>query len=261
VRATYQNVKGVNENIPVEDIYYYITPERYKGKMPTFFTDKEMPGMAILKKNYPQIKTELEDYFNGNSSNLKVNFIPHNYTSKGWKTMPLYSYCLKRNDNCKKLPFTAKIIESIPGMSTAIVSVLEPGSTIKPHIGDTNAIARIHLGIKIPGGLPELGIRIGTTELTWKEGETFAFTVLKPHKAWNLTKERRIALLVDVVHEQYRNRRLMISGNVLAGFGMKYIASRIPMLKKMPKPLTMVIYKTLGFLAYLRLLFQKITGI
>jgi len=248
-------------SIPIEEVYYYNTKKWYRGKMPAFFSEEQIPAMTVLRKNYPEIKQEIESYFSEGKGDFKVNFIAHNYSENGWKTVGLYAYCLKRKKNCEALPFTTSVIESLPGLTTAIVSVLEPHTSIKPHLGDTNAIARIHLPIRIPGNWPELGMIIDRTPLWWKEGETVAFNVVKRHKAWNHTDYQRIVLIVDVIHDQYLDKKLTISGNVLGGFVMKYVASRIPILKKIPGVLTVSIHRTLGFLAYCRLLSQRSLGI
>lgn len=247
--------------IPIENVYYYNTKKWYHGKMPAFFTEEQIPALAVLRQNYPGIKQEIESYFAQGKGDFKVNFIAHNYSEKGWKTVGLYAYCLKRTKNCNALPFTTSVIESLPGLTTAIISVLEPQTSIKPHLGDTNAIARIHLPIRIPGNWPQLGMIIDRTPLQWHEGETVAFNVVKRHKAWNHTDHQRIVLIVDVIHNQYLDRKMIISGNVLGGFVMKYVASRIPVLKKMPDSLTVAIHRTLGFMAYCRLLSHRKLGL
>lgn len=250
-----------DNRIPIEPVYYYNTRKWYHGIMPAFFTEEQIPAMTVLRENYPQIRQEIEDYFLKGVTDFKVNFIAHNYSEKGWKTVGLYAYCLKRTKNCEALPFTTSVIESLPGLTTAIISVLEPHTTIKPHLGDTNAIVRIHLPIVVPGSWPDLGMIIDRTPLQWAEGQTVAFNVVKRHKAWNLTDHKRIVLIVDVIHDQYLDQKLRISGNVLGGFVMKYAASRIPVLKRIPDFLTVAIHRTLGFMAYCRLVMQRKLGI
>ena len=246
--------------IPIEDEYYYIVNERYKGKMPVYFTEEQFTESTYIKNNYEEIKNEIESYFtNNNVSDLENGFVLHAHTEGfGWKPIGLYVFGFKRNANCKKFPVLTRIAESIPSMTSAQISIMQPNSSLIPHIDDTSAVVRIHLGIKIPGSLPELGFRMGGKEVTWKEGELLILSPIRPHYAWNKTDKNRIVFIVDVVHKQYLDRKLRICGNVLGQLVMKYIASRIIILKKIPKPLTMAIHKTFGFGAYTILIIRKI---
>lgn len=246
--------------IPIENEYYYIINERYKGKMPAYFKEEQIPEAAYIKGKYKIIKEEIEAFFiKNNEQELKPGLIPHSsWDGSGWKSIGLYIFGFKRSQNCKKFPVLTKIVESIPNMTSAQISVMKPNSSLKPHIDDTSAVARIHLGIKIPGQLPELGFRMAGKEVTWNEGELLILSSIRPHYAWNYTKENRIVVIIDVVHGQYAKRKLRICGNVLAQLVMKLIASRIIVLKKLPKSLTLSIQKTLGFGAYVILLFRRV---
>jgi aspartyl/asparaginyl beta-hydroxylase (cupin superfamily) len=243
--------------IPIENEYYYVVNERYKGKMPVYFSEEQFPESTLIKNNYEVIKNEVENYFNNNKiKDLNPGFIPHSWDGKGWKSIGLYAFGFKRNKNCKKFPVLTKLIESIPTMTSAQISVMQPGTRLMPHIDDTSAVVRIHLGIKIPGTLPELGFRMSGQEVCWKEGELLILSPVRPHYAWNNTKESRIVVIVDVIHKQYKNRKLHICGNVIAQLGMKYIASKFIILKKIPRDVTFAIHKTLGYCSYLFLLLR-----
>ena len=248
----------MENQIPIENEYYYIVNERYKGKMPVYFTEDQFAESTFIKSNYQIIKNEVENYFNNNiEEKLKPGFIPHSWDGKGWKSIGLYAFGFKRNSNCKKFPELTKIVESIPSMTSAQISVMQPNTSLMPHIDDTSAVVRIHLGIQIPGQLPELGFRMSGREVTWKEGELLILSPVRPHYAWNKTNQSRIVVIVDVVHQQYLDRKLRICGNVIGQLGMKFIASRFIILKKIPRSLTMAIHKTLGLFAYLFLLLRR----
>lgn len=245
--------------IPIEDEYYYIVNERYKGKMPPFFNEGDFAEAAFIKSKYNIIKNEINDYFNREVEHkLKPGLIPHSsWDGSGWKSIGLYIFGFKRSMNCKKFPILTEIIESIPTMTSAQISIMQPGTRLMPHIDDTSAVARIHLGIKIPGTLPELGFRMAGKEVSWKEGEILILSSIRPHYAWNYTKDRRVVVIIDVIHQQYYNRKLRICGNVLVQLVMKIIASRFIILKKLPKSLTFNIQKSLGLGAYLILLTRR----
>ena len=84
-------------------------------------------------------------------------------------------------EHMKHLPKLTKIINSIPRVMTAQVAILHPGRRIKAHFGDTNALIRSHLGLVVPGDLPELGFRNKSDEQCWKEGEVLAICIAHRH--------------------------------------------------------------------------------
>jgi beta-hydroxylase len=233
--------------------------ERYKGKMPAFYEESQFPEAKYIKENYKVIKEEIEDYFKGNSQLVhKPGLIPHkSYEGIGWSSIALYVFGFKRSSHCRHFPKITKIIEAIPAMTSAQISIMKPGAYMKPHIDDTSAIVRIHLGIMIPGILPDVGLRMCGKEVSWKEGELLMLSSMRPHCAWNKTNLNRIIFIVDIVHQQYLSRKYRICGNVLAQLVMKLTASRIVILKKMPRNITFLLHKLLGFGAYLIIVFKK----
>ena len=248
-------VEKTEKELPIEDVYYFITNERYKGGFPMFFTDKDFPEIKVLEDNYEVIKKEIFSVLGDSLESLTPGFIPHgSWDGTGWKSVSLYSFGFKKKKNCKQYPKITKIVEAMPGMTTAQISVISPRSKMKPHLDDTSAVGRVHLGIQIPGRLPEVGLRVDTFERDWEEGKAFALNAVKAHTAWNYTEEDRIILLVDVVHKQYLKKKLRICGNVLGQLVMKQLAVKYPVLKKLPKWLIMTIHKVFGFGAWLVLL-------
>lgn len=244
-----------------EPVYYYITKEWYKGNQPCFYNEEDFPGTKILKDNYATIRQEILDFYQEKGDSIKVNFTPYGYKEEGWRTINLYSYFLRYSEHCKAFPKTDEIVRQIPGMCLAQVAVLKPHTRIKPHLGDTNAIARSHLGIRIPGKFPDLGLQIRNEGRGWQEGEVFTFCIVHRHLAWNYTNDYRIILMVDVIKDEYLHQKYKIAGNTLAVIAMKYLATKFPVLKKMPEPLTRAIHPAIGYLFRFRLFLQRTFGI
>lgn len=230
----------------VEPIYYYITREWYKGPQPNFYDPDQFPAAAIMRDNYEAIKEEVMSFYKENGAEMTSNYTPYNYHEKGWKTATLYSYFLKYPSQCKKFPVIDRVANSIPGMCLAQVSVLEPGVRLKAHFGDTNAIVRNHLGLRIPGKHPDLGLRIRNEERAWKEGDVMSFSIVNRHYAWNSTNQYRIILMIDFMLPEYMHKCYLVAGNTLAAIAMKHAATRFPILKKMPDWLTLPIHRMLG---------------
>src|SRR5215471_9407928 len=90
-------------------------------------------------------------------------------SDENWKTYFFYGYGFRSEANCARCPRTAALLQSIPGMTTAMFSILEPGKRIPPHRGPWTGVLRYHLGLKIPD--PDLcGIEVGGVEAHWHEG-------------------------------------------------------------------------------------------
>lgn len=124
-----------------------------------FYDSSKWELTKLLKDNYAEIKEEILGYYGSSPSSLKSNFTPYDYEEKGWKTVNLYTYGYRYSDHCKQFPFLDSIVKQIPGMTMCQIAVLEPGVRVKAHLGDTNAIIRNHIGITVPGKLPELGLK------------------------------------------------------------------------------------------------------
>lgn len=90
------------------------------------------------------MRDELVALIAQNSSRLRPYFFNKtmSFPPRHWKTMELYFWCYKTRDNCRACPATMRIMRAIPGMPSCSLSILEPGSNINPHQGDTDAIYR-----------------------------------------------------------------------------------------------------------------------
>lgn len=87
-------------------------------------------------------------------------------------------------------------------------SVLRPGVVIKPHLGHTADVLRLHLGVVVPIEDPTVvGIRVGSEIRGWREGECQLFDDTQQHEAWNKSALTRAVLLVDVLRPAGRQKR------------------------------------------------------
>jgi beta-hydroxylase len=241
--------------------YYYIYDRKwYHGGLPEFYDPQDIEGINTLSKHYTTIKREIMDYYSKYGEQIKPNFSPYAYGVPGWRTLNLFSYSMKYKNNCVLFPETTKIVENIPGMCGAQIAVLLPHTYIKGHFGDNSVIIRNHLGIMIPGKLPDLGLRVKNKDICWVEGSVFSFNPVHRHCAWNFTDNIRIQFQVDVLRPEYRKSRFMISGLTLAAMVTKFIATRSKLLRKSPKPLIFITHRFVGVCFAFLLWFQAKTN-
>ncbi|NWF72821.1 MAG: aspartyl/asparaginyl beta-hydroxylase domain-containing protein [Nitrospirae bacterium] len=116
-----------------------------------------------------------------------------------WKTYVLYAYGVKARHNCAACPNTTAVIEQIPGMKTALFSILSGPKHIPLHRGPYKGLLRCHVGLLIPGQPGACRIRVAGTERHWQEGGVLIFDDTFPHEVWNDTTEDRIVLFLDIV--------------------------------------------------------------
>jgi aspartyl/asparaginyl beta-hydroxylase (cupin superfamily) len=196
-------------------LWFVASGQPYDGGDPCFFDPQDFPWVKDLESQWPVIRDELEALLKERGDSLTPYFHPDLVSSEGvWKTFAMYFWGLKFRDKCKQCPQTTRILESIPHMIGASFSMLEPESTIKPHHGDTNAIARCHLGLLIPAQLPECGMGVGDEKQSWEEGKLMMFCDAHKHTAWNHTPYRRFVLIVDVIRPEYASQKFWVCFSV-----------------------------------------------
>ncbi len=242
---------------PAEKLAFYITRKWPNSRQEPFPDVRDDPGARLLEENYEAIRAEVLERFGERPETFRANFTPYAYCEQGWRTINLYSYFLRSTENCSRFPVTDSVVRRIPGMSMAQVAVLNPRTHVKAHFGDTNGTLRLHLGLVVPGSLPQLGIRMLREDHCWEEGKAFGISISQRHYAWNDTDHHRIVLVVDRVRPEYHARRLEVASNALAVIGMKLTATKVPFLKDLPSPLMTALRKVLAVFFRARILWQR----
>lgn len=116
-----------------------------------------------------------------------------------WKTFFLYGYGFTA-DLCVELcPKTAAIMREIPGMTTAMFSILSPRKHILAHRGPYKGVLRYHLGLVVPQNAEDCRIRVDKEIRHWETGRSMVFDDTYDHEVWNDTDELRVVLFVDVL--------------------------------------------------------------
>ena len=198
---------------------------------PVFFdVEKTAPALDILRQNYPVIKAEAEALMKSrlemptyHQLDPRQKFIS-NADTKKWRVFMLYAMGIKPEENRKKCPQTAALLDKVPNLIQAFFSILEPGKSVPAHDGPNHAQLRYHLGLIIPTDNPP-SIRVKDTIYTWKEGEAVLFDDTWNHEVYNQSAQERVILLVDTM------RPLPLRLHLLNVFYSKVIA-RVAYAKK-----------------------------
>ncbi len=163
----------------------------------------EFDWVERLEAAWPEIRAELDHLLEHPEDIPAFHQISPDQKkiSKGdnWKTFGMYVYGQRIDQNCEICPRTAEAISSIPGMYTAMFSILKPHYHIVPHKGPTKAVVRAHLGLVVPKEREKVWIRVDDQILHWEEGKVLLFDDSYEHEVLNDTDEMRAVLFLDVV--------------------------------------------------------------
>lgn len=155
-----------------------------------FFPPEQFPFTAVLEAGWPSIRQELENLHAGNFVPWPERFL----YGQGWDVFGFYAFGRKLDRNCELCPETTRLIEQIPGLTTAGFSSLAPGTHIAAHTGYTNAVLRCHLGLVVPAGC---SMRVGRETREWREGKCLVFDDTTEHEVWHRGETPRVILLLD----------------------------------------------------------------
>ncbi len=182
--------------------------ERFIGKRSlvgdaTFFPLERFPWVAHVEDNWEVIREEamrlLEDREElANFQDISKDQIEITDDDR-WKTFFLYGYGFEAKLGVEMCPRTAALMRQIPGMKTAMFSILSPRKHILDHRGPYKGVLRYHLGLVVPADAESCRIRVGEDVRHWDEGRSLVFDDTFNHEVWNDTEETRIVLFVDVM--------------------------------------------------------------
>jgi hypothetical protein len=210
-------------------LWFGVYGREYEGKEPAFFDESEFEWTGILKNSFPEIRAALEPLMQDGDGELKPYFDEVlQYPPRNWKTIGFYFWGKKDYENLKRFPGMARVLSRIPGLVTASFNMLEPHSRIRPHFGETNAVYRVHLGVKVPAALPSCGFTVKGESRSWEEGGLLVFLDANVHEAFNDTDERRYILLLDIMRPEYARQKRKICIQALSMLSLYFVIAHIP---------------------------------
>ena len=241
--------------------WYSIFGGRYRGDHPAFYNREELLWTKILEDNWEVIRDELVGLMEDDPERLqpyKINksmSFPPNH----WKTMGLIFWNIKNHKNCRKCPETMRILKMLPSCTSASLSILESGSNINPHQGDTDAVIRCHMGLVIPGSLPDCGFQVDKEIRPWEEGKTLPFCDAQTHAAWNNTDGRRYVMILDVMRSEFTSKQNQVCAHVLASSALQMLYQRYTWLKRRKRKVKKILYHICRVVLFLYIPFQRIS--
>ena len=191
------------------------------------FNPEHFEWVKRIESQWKIIRDELVEVL-GAQGNALLPYPDAGMTNKAqaWKTAGLMYWTFKSDKYIAMFPRTWKILQTVPNLTSASLLLLEPMSTIKPHVGDTNAVVRCHMGLIVPAPAPRCGLRVKDTTFSWEEGRIFMFNDAHEHTAWNNTEEKRYILSFDVIRPEYLGMERWVASQVLGNIFFDVMSSR-----------------------------------
>jgi aspartyl/asparaginyl beta-hydroxylase (cupin superfamily) len=205
----------------------------YKGEEPNFWQPEDFRWATPFQSQLTKILSELETYL---ASKDLSPYFNETMTNKKeiWNTVSLKTWDIELFKNQKDFPITTKIMKEFPEIVSLSFNRLEGGGQIIPHCGDTNAIVRCHLGLIVPQDKEKCFFKVRDESKYWQKGEWLVFTDAYIHEAVNQSNEARFILLMDVLRDEFADRRSLVTSTVLTSLFLQKRAQKLKILYKSP---------------------------
>jgi beta-hydroxylase len=168
-----------------------------------FLDPAQFDWVAELEGQWPRIRAELDALLTRHAELPNFQDISVDQSrltdDDRWKTYFFYAYGVRAEANCARCPATARALERVPGMTTAMFSILSPRKSIPLHRGPFKGVLRYHLGLLVPPEPDACGIEVGGVVAHWAEGKSLVFDDTYQHRVWNDTDHMRVVLFLDVI--------------------------------------------------------------
>jgi aspartyl/asparaginyl beta-hydroxylase (cupin superfamily) len=168
---------------------------------PILFDTDLFPWTRVLEENYEAIRDEAERLLSLRDSLPAFHEVsPYQQRisdAELWKTVWLHGFGHTPEIVSRLCPATAKLIGEVPGLQSALFSILAPGTHIPAHRGVYKGLLNDHLGLIVPKRADACRIRVGDESFHWEAGQSWIFDDTNEHEVWNETGEQRAVLFLQ----------------------------------------------------------------
>lgn len=169
-------------NLPVTDTRYFPWLAEIEAKVPAI--RRELDQIMLAERAIPPFR----DFAPGHERIVDGN---------DWRSFFFHGYGYPVKPNLARCPQTAAAIAEVPGLVSAIYSLVAPGAHIRRHRGVSKAIMTAHVALKVPAERDRCRMDVDGVPVVWREGESVVIDDTYPHEVWNDTGETRAVLLIQ----------------------------------------------------------------
>lgn len=191
---------------PLSAFIYWVENLNIKYSLvgnPPVYDKATFPWVAEVEREWMKIRKELDEIMQYKDELPSFHEIMSELKTitqdQHWKTYFLSGYGRESEENSRRCPETTRILKKIPGMKTALFSILYPNKHIPAHKGPYNGVLRYHLSLIVPEPKEKCRIRVDNEIRHWSEGDSLIFDDTYNHEVWNDTSGHRVVLFVDFV--------------------------------------------------------------
>lgn len=198
---------------PINSLLYLFTEKRARKP----YSDlADFPELAPIQENWETIRDEAlsvyeQQYFDkttdkDNAAHYDIGF--QSFYKYGWSKFYITWYGYTHASARRLCPRTAEILERVPGVNGAMLTILPPGGKLTRHLDPLACSLRYHLGLKTPND-DRCYINVDGRPHAWRDGEAILFDETFIHFVENETDQPRLILMCDV------ERPLRFPGNLV----------------------------------------------
>ena len=179
----------------------YLARYSLVGNTPTYDTAL-FPWLAPIVAAVPAIRDEALPILAHNEAIPPFrDFAPGHEriapSANDWRSFFFYGYGYPVHENLQRCPVVAEVVKDVPGLVSAIYSVVGPGAHIRRHRGVSKAIMTAHIGLIVPDNAEACRMDVDGNTVVWRVGEAAVFDDTHPHEVWNETDQTRVLLLIQ----------------------------------------------------------------
>lgn len=146
---------------------------------------------------YPVIRAEWDHFVAGGGRLPRIEelLLESQGNDGDWRAGLLMSRGRPCGPLTPSFPRTVAALGRVPGLRSALWSVLEPGTELPEHTGPNAGMLRYHLGVRCG---ERAAVRIGDVVVPYRDGEGVLFDDTEPHAAWNRGTTSRVTLFCEI---------------------------------------------------------------
>lgn len=151
-----------------------------------------------LEAAYPQIRAEWDAFVASGGIVPRIEDLidEHQGNDGPWRAGLMVSKGLPATNLATRFPATVAATLQVPGIWSALWSVLEPGSELPEHHGPNAGMLRYHLGIDCGA---DAALCVDGVVTPYVDGAGILFDDTAAHAAWNRGDEPRVTLFLEVL--------------------------------------------------------------
>jgi beta-hydroxylase len=149
-----------------------------------------------LEAAWPDVRAEWDRFAASGHLPLMEELIDEHQGNEGeWRAGLLVSKGRPATELAAAFPLTLLALELVPGLWSALFSVMAPGTELPTHTGPNAGVLRYHLGVDCPEGA---ALQVGDVVVPYVDGRGVLFDDTAPHAAWNRGDRPRVTLFLEV---------------------------------------------------------------